>query len=52
MKDILIRITAFILLIYIVTYEIQTLGSIPVEINYNGTIIKQDYDIGTFYFEI
>ena len=49
-NEILIRFAAMILASYILSHEIQNVGHTDFIVN--GTTIKHDYDMSTFYFEI
>jgi hypothetical protein len=54
-NDALLKTAGFIMIIYVLTCEIPKIDPFKIEVQYtheNGTIMRQDYDMSTFYFEI
>lgn len=51
-KDILLKIAAYILMLHIFTYELGKIQPATIQVNINGTIVQYEYDISTFYFEV
>ena len=54
-NNVLLKTAGFIIAIYVLTCEIPKIDPFTIEVQHtheNGTIMRQDYDMSTFYFEI